>query len=1125
MIQPILKTLSSDFHPLIRRRGEEYYLAGKVRLTEVDPGDPGRVLAFVQGTRRYTVQLDFEGPEISYSCTCPYFFNEEQPCKHIWAVLVNLDKRRFFSRWEALRFSDTADELDQADSVQREPAGTPAPGWRKDLDRIREQRKAESRSGAKPWPPGREILYLFDVPRTLSGGRAVVHLHYRDRTGEGKPVSGSGVRMEDLWELPDAADREILGVLRGGSYQNVYDEEAFGYRLLGQEIRLLCPSYLLDVDLVRLLLPKMAQTGRLFLKIRSPSPVGSSSFSWDDPIAWDEGIPWQFRLSLTENPLGRGVRMEGVLTREGETMPLSKPDLLLMGGLMFADGRLLRYTIDLSFAWISVLRKRKHLTVPREELAGFLHELLSFPELCSLQIDESLNIRTIAAKPQPRLKVSKADRYRHSSTGGSLIGDLSFAYGNQVVDAGSESSGIFVEEEDLVFLRDKQAEAEAMERLLELGFRHVYEYRRGAKVLKLAARKLAGMVNQVLQEGWQVEAEGKLLRSASAVDIHVVSGIDWFEIRGGVRFGDTEVNLPELLRALRKGGNTVRLGDGSFGVLPEDWLKQQGFLLELGELQSDHLRYHSSQAVLIDLLLQTQPESGCDETFERLRSKLKDYAGIEPLDAPPGFVGSLRGYQREGLGWFDFLDEFGFGGCLADDMGLGKTVQVLALLERRRNGVKSRTGVSGGWKTTTKGRTQFRPRALGNPRAASLVVVPKSLVFNWKQESIRFTPELRVLDHTGSGRGKDANIFDRHDVVLTTYGTMRNDIVLFKNYEFDYIILDEAQVIKNAGSLTAKAARLLRSRRRLALSGTPIENHLGELWSLFEFLNPGMLGGVAFFKRQLQNRGSLGEDARRLLARYLKPFILRRTKEQVAPELPDKVEQTLFCELEPSERRRYDELRRYYQSALQQRIESAGLAKSKIQVLEALLRLRQAACHPGLLDQRSLARSSAKLDLLQQQLEDVVAEERKALVFSQFTSLLRILRSRLDALGFPYEYLDGRTRNRAKRVERFQEDPQCQLFLISLKAGGLGLNLTAAEYVFLLDPWWNPATEAQAIDRTHRIGQDKKVFAYRLIAKDTVEEKVLELQQSKRELAEAIISQDNRLIGQLSREDLALLLS
>jgi SNF2 family DNA or RNA helicase len=391
------------------------------------------------------------------------------------------------------------------------------------------------------------------------------------------------------------------------------------------------------------------------------------------------------------------------------------------------------------------------------------------------------------------------------------------------------------------------------------------------------------------------------------------------------------------------------------------------------------------------------------------------------------------------------------------------------------------------------------------------VVVPKSLVFNWKREAARFTTGLKVLDYTGLGRPKDGHAFRDFDLILTTYGTLHRDIVRLKDLPFDYLILDEAQVVKNANSASAKAARLLQGRRRLALSGTPIENHLGELWSLFEFLNPGMLGGVSHFRKLFKTEERFDPNSRRMLARLLRPFILRRTKEQVAPELPDKVEQTVFCELLPSERRRYDELREHYRRSLRSRIEREGLGKAKIHILEALLRLRQAACHPGLLDNTSCSRSGAKVDLLFQQLKDVLDEERKALVFSQFTSLLAIVRERLDRMGVPYEYLDGRTRDRAPRVERFLQDPDCKLFLISLKADGLGLNLTAAE--------------AQAIDRTHRIGQQKKVFAYRLIAKDTVEEKVLELQRSKREIAEAIISQDNRLIGELSQEDLALLLS
>jgi SNF2 family DNA or RNA helicase len=404
-----------------------------------------------------------------------------------------------------------------------------------------------------------------------------------------------------------------------------------------------------------------------------------------------------------------------------------------------------------------------------------------------------------------------------------------------------------------------------------------------------------------------------------------------------------------------------------------------------------------------------------------------------------------------------------------------------------------------------------------------LVVVPKSLVFNWKQEAARFTPRLRVLDHTGLAR--DVNGFADHDVVLTTYGTLRRDAAEFKDIEFDYIVLDEAQAIKNPGTESAKAARLLRGRNRLALSGTPVENHLGELWSIFEFLNPGMLGAASVFKLAGSAGRNPNEEMRSLLAHALRPFILRRTKEQVARELPPKSEQTLFCEMEPAQRKLYDELRVHYRNSLLGMVATQGLAKSKIQVLEALLRLRQAACHPGLIDIKRRHEPSAKLDVLIDRLGEVVAEGHKALVFSQFTSLLSLVRERLDESNIVYEYLDGATRDRQKHVERFQDDPDCSLFLISLKAGGLGLNLTAAEYVFLLDPWWNPAVEAQAVDRAHRIGQTHQVFAYRLIARDTVEEKILQLQGSKRDLAAAIIGEDNSLIRNLQPEDLELLLS
>ncbi len=437
-------------------------------------------------------------------------------------------------------------------------------------------------------------------------------------------------------------------------------------------------------------------------------------------------------------------------------------------------------------------------------------------------------------------------------------------------------------------------------------------------------------------------------------------------------------------------------------------------------------------------------------------------------------------------------------------MGLGKTVQVLALLESRR---------------------QLRAESTNGQRPGpSLVVVPRSLIFNWRQEAARFTPAMRVLDHTGTSRRRGkTDHFGDYDLVLTTYGTLRRDAAHLKDVPFDYVVFDESQSIKNASTASAKAARLLQASHRLCLTGTPIENHLGELWSQFEVLNPGMLGASTALSA---GAGSAGPDesTRHLLARALRPFILRRTKAQVATDLPEKTEQTVYCQLEGPQRKHYNELRDHYRQALLDRVSRDGLNKSKIQILEALLRLRQAAIHPGLIDRTKAGESSAKLEALMGHLRELLEEGHKTLVFSQFTQMLGIVRSRLDAEKISYEYLDGKTRDRQARVDRFQNDPDCRLFLISLKAGGLGLNLTAAEYVFLLDPWWNPAVEAQAIDRAHRIGQTRQVFAYRLIAQDTVEDRILELQNTKRSLADAIINADNALIRDLSKEDLELLL-
>ena len=407
----------------------------------------------------------------------------------------------------------------------------------------------------------------------------------------------------------------------------------------------------------------------------------------------------------------------------------------------------------------------------------------------------------------------------------------------------------------------------------------------------------------------------------------------------------------------------------------------------------------------------------------------------------------------------------------------------------------------------------------------SLVVAPRSVLFNWANEAARFAPKLRVHSHWGPERARVDKSFDGHDLVLTTYGTLCRDIEKMAEQPFRFVVLDEAQAVKNPASHTARAVRRLRAEHRLALSGTPIENHLGELFSLFDFLNPGMLGRAKRLRQEVTKSRLLDVSSAGLLSRAVKPFILRRTKSEVARDLPKRSEQTLYVELSEKERETYEELRAYYRASLLKKVETFGPERSAPHVLAALLRMRQAACHVGLIDAKRVHESSAKLEVLFERLEQVLEGGHKALVFSQFTSLLAIVRAALDERGIVYEYLDGKTTNRQARVERFQTDPACRTFLVSLKAGGVGLNLTAADYVFILDPWWNPAVEQQAIDRAHRIGQTKNVVAYRLLARGTVEEKVEELQKRKRDLVRAVLGDEAGFGGKLSREDLELLMS
>jgi superfamily II DNA or RNA helicase len=550
-------------------------------------------------------------------------------------------------------------------------------------------------------------------------------------------------------------------------------------------------------------------------------------------------------------------------------------------------------------------------------------------------------------------------------------------------------------------------------------------------------------------------------------------------ISGGARHGRAEAS--SVLHAWREGRSLVPLTEGGWAPLPRDWLERHGHRV------ADLLAAREPDGTLPRCILPDLARL-CEEMdrpppphLEGLRSQLGEFEGIPPAALPGDLVGQLRDYQTKGVDWLVFLRGARLGALLADDMGLGKTLQALCALAGR-----------------------------------SLVVAPTSVLHNWAEEIRRFRPGLDYCVYHGPSRSLDAAAA----VTLTTYAILRLDADRLAAEQWDTVVLDEAQAIKNPESQVARAAFRLQAAHRLALTGTPVENRLDELWSQFHFVNRGLLGGRRNFQERYAGPIADGEaGAAERLRERIRPFILRRLKQEVAPELPPRTEMVLRCELSPAERETYDAIRVATLDEVVKRLQSGG---GVLAALEALLRLRQAACHSGLVPGQQADRS-AKLDLLLESLDSVVAEGHKALVFSQWTSLLDLTEPHLAAANIDFVRLDGSTRDRAGVVHRFQDEAGPPVMLISLKAGGTGLNLTAADHIFLLDPWWNPAVEDQAADRAHRIGQDRPVMVYRLVAEETVEERILLLQQRKREIAEAALGGADRATG-ITRQELLELL-
>ncbi|SDR85040.1 Superfamily II DNA or RNA helicase, SNF2 family [Mucilaginibacter mallensis] len=592
----------------------------------------------------------------------------------------------------------------------------------------------------------------------------------------------------------------------------------------------------------------------------------------------------------------------------------------------------------------------------------------------------------------------------------------------------------------------------------------------------------------------QPEGQKRYVFGSTRIDLEVKENNDWFDIYAVVYFGPYRIPFIQLKNHILNHKKEFTLPSGEIAVIPEKWFSQYGNLLHFSEGGDDiKLRRHH-----IGLVSDLAESELADVTMTRKLQKLTDFEALEEIALPQNFKGNLRPYQKAGYNWFHFLKNYHFGGCLADDMGLGKTIQTLALLQKHKEDTEA-----------------------GDSKSTSLIIMPTSLIYNWLNEAKKFTPKLRLMVHTGTMRYKSPEVFSNYDVIITTYGISRIDIDLLTSFFFDYVILDESQNIKNPSSKSYQCVRQLKSRFKLILSGTPVENSVNDLWTQMSFINPGLLGTQQYFQNEFVTpiEKKKDEDKARKLQALIKPFVLRRTKEQVATELPPKTETLFYCKMSEEQSSVYEKVKSEYRNELLKSLEDGTYAKTQIQVLQGLIKLRQIANHPSMIDSEYEG-DSGKFENVVHTLANVLDGGHKVLIFSQFVKQLTIYREHFDKEKIPYAYLDGSTQNRGDIVKHFQEDEKTRVFLISIKAGGVGLNLTEADYVFILDPWWNPAVEQQAIDRTHRIGQTKNVFIYKFITKDSVEEKILALQQRKLSLSRALITTEESFIKSLTADDI-----
>jgi len=1083
----------------IYQRGVEYYRHGRVRLVEVEPD---MISANVRGTQDYSVTVYRNGNGIVTTCTCPY----DAACKHVIATLL---KARDHHQENST--ANTADSKSRAEEVPSEiPKENNKGGWRQLIQAVHKPQVPDTaRQSFSSFVTDRSTWGIYF---TIQPGRHVWTIApfraRRRKDGTYGMAYPTSVREQPYYRV-QMSQKENLALMLLDSIEPPHSSYPYNHQQRH--------SYQLAYG---------QRHGMLFDLLRDSEIYLAADERRQNPLRIRPEIA-RFEIRLEENETE--VKLLPALSLGGENFLFDQEAFILTSDPLWILRRQEIFKLEnpvaanVTFAqpntsdaknrqmlppfvhFLHMLRQQQPITIPRAELSDFFISLApSSPLLSFFSLPDRANLPALTQFSAKRLYLEE-----HIEI---LKIRLKFVYGNQEVECEPPTEGQPEQRELLVHrgdglnfqrvIRDRENEHQAQAQLAASSARQMST---GEFIVRESASVdwLLFEVPKLIAQGFEIIGEDQLKRHkvrrvTPTLKVSVNSEIDWFDLQLAVDFDGIMLSLKELRKSLVHRTRYVKLRDGSTALLPEDWLEQFSYLFNLGEPGEERVKVSRHHLTLIDSLFDKATETYADATYHENLQRLRDFRGINEIAAPEKFLGELRPYQKQGLNWFYFLQEFRFGGCLADDMGLGKTIQALALLQNEKA-----AGVT----------------------TPSLIVCPTSVLFNWEKEMHRFTPELRFLTHAGLERRR-LKQFEDCDVVLTSYGVLRRDIAFLKDAKFHYVILDESQKIKNPLSQTAKSARLLQAQHRLILTGTPVENNTQELWSQFAFLNPGLLGSLNYFKGAFSKpiEKERDEDSAQLLRKIIFPFILRRTKGEVAKELPPKIESLYYCAMSDEQQKVYNRWRDYYRAQVMQQIDLQGLQKSRMYVLEGLTRLRQICCHPQLTEDK-YHHDAGKFEALKEILENILAEHHKVLIFSQFVRMLRIMRAYLDEQKIPYAYLDGHTQDRQQPVEQFQNDPATKIFLISLRAGGFGLNLTAADYVLLYDPWWNPAVEMQAIDRTHRIGQDKQVFAYKLITRDSVEEKIVQLQERKKELVSELITTDRGMFKNLTKDDIEILFS